>query len=73
MAERPLLVLIVEDEAPIRRFLRAALSASNYQWIEAATGEDGLMQAATRQPDLVILDLGLPDMDGIEVIKQIRT
>jgi two-component system KDP operon response regulator KdpE len=66
------LILIVEDEVPIRRFLRAALSASNYRWVEAGTAQEGLTQAALRQPDLVILDLGLPDMDGLEVIRQLR-
>jgi two-component system KDP operon response regulator KdpE len=66
------LILIIEDEVPIRRFLRAALSASNYRWVEAGTAQEGLSQAALRQPDLVILDLGLPDMDGLEVIRQLR-
>lgn len=72
MSEQGPLVLIVEDEAPIRRFLRAALSAGDYRWIEAGTAQDGLAQAALRQPDLVILDLGLPDLDGLEVIRQLR-
>lgn len=66
------LVLIIEDEAPIRRFLRAALAASNYRTIEAETGRDGLAQAALRLPDVIMLDLGLPDMDGLRVIEELR-
>ena len=69
--EGPLVVLI-EDEPQIRRFLRAALGAQGYRLIESTTGEDGLLQAATRQPDLVIVDLGLPDLDGVEVIRRLR-
>jgi two-component system, OmpR family, KDP operon response regulator KdpE len=65
-------VLVIEDEAPIRRFLRSALADHGYQFIEATNGKDGLMQAATRNPDLIILDLGLPDMDGLEVVRQLR-
>ena len=72
MSEQGPLILIIEDEVPIRRFLRAALSASNYRWVEAGTAQEGLAQAALRQPDLVILDLGLPDLDGLEVIRQLR-
>lgn len=66
------LILIIEDELPIRRFLHAALTAANYRWIEAGTAQEGLTQAVLRQPDLVILDLGLPDLDGLEVIRQLR-
>lgn len=66
------LILIIEDELPIRRFLHAALTAASYRWIEAGTAQEGLSQAALRQPDLVILDLGLPDMDGLEVVRQLR-
>lgn len=65
-------ILIIEDELPIRRFLRAALGASQYHLVEAATAQDGLAQAALRQPDLVILDLGLPDRDGLDVIRELR-
>ena len=70
-ASRPAVVLI-EDEAPIRRFLRAALVGHGYRLFEASTGEDGLVETATRQPEIVILDLGLPDMDGLEVIRRLR-
>lgn len=66
------LVLIIEDEAPIRRFLRASLTAEGYRVIEAETGEDGLRVAARQPPDLVILDLGLPSMDGQEVLRRLR-
>jgi two-component system KDP operon response regulator KdpE len=65
-------VLLVDDEPPIRRLLRTALAAHDYRFIEATTGEDGLQQAATRQPDLIILDLGLPDIDGVQVIRRLR-
>jgi len=65
-------VLVIEDEPPIRRFLRPSLASQGYRVVEAETGEDGLIQAATRQPDLVVLDLGLPDLDGIEVIRRLR-
>jgi two-component system KDP operon response regulator KdpE len=65
-------VLLIDDEPPIRRLLRTALAAHDYRLIEAATGEDGLQQAATRQPDLIIVDLGLPDIDGFQVIRRLR-
>ena len=65
-------VLVIEDELPIRRFLRPTLTSQGYRVVESDTGEDGLLQAATRQPDLVILDLGLPDLDGLEVIRRLR-
>lgn len=65
-------IIIVEDETQIRRFLRTALVSEGYQVIEAETGKHGLAEAATRKPDLVILDLGLPDMDGVEVVRGIR-
>ena len=65
-------VVVVEDEPQIRRFLRATLHAQRYRLFEAATGADGLIEAATRQPDIVIIDLGLPDMDGLEVIRRLR-
>lgn len=65
-------VVVIEDEPQIRRFLRASLTTQGFRLVEAATGEDGLAQAATRQPDIIILDLGLPDMDGLEVIRRLR-
>ena len=66
-------IIIIEDEAQIRRFLRTTLTSDNYQIFEAETGKQGLIEAGTRKPDLIILDLGLPDMDGVEVVKELRT
>lgn len=65
-------ILIIEDEKHIRRFLRMTLEAAGISVAEAATGLQGLEQNAMGQPDLVILDLGLPDMAGVEVIQQLR-
>ncbi len=71
-AAREPLVLVVEDEPQVMRFLRATLPAHGYRMVEAATGGEALVEAGTRGPDLVLLDLGLPDMDGTEVTRQIR-
>ena len=65
-------VLIVDDEHAIRRFLRTSLTAHGYEVHEAATGEDAILQAINIRPDLIILDLGLPGMDGIEVTRRLR-
>ncbi|MBI5301989.1 MAG: response regulator [Chloroflexi bacterium] len=65
-------VLIVEDEQPIRRFLRATLTNHGYRVSDAATGKDGIALASTQAPDVIILDLGLPDVDGLVVIQQLR-
>lgn len=65
-------VLIVDDEHAIRRFLRTSLTAHGYEVHEAATGEDAILQTINVRPDLIILDLGLPGVDGIEVTKRIR-
>ena len=65
-------ILLIEDEQEIRRFLRVSLVGQGYRLVESATGRDGVMQAASQQPDLMILDLGLPDIDGMEVIRQVR-
>ena len=65
-------ILIIDDEPQIRRFLHIGLSAQGYQIIEAESGQQGLALAALEAPQLVILDLGLPDMDGQEVLLQLR-
>jgi two-component system KDP operon response regulator KdpE len=67
-----LTVLVIDDEAPIRRLLRISLEAEGYRVIEAADGEAGLVETATRRPDIVLLDLGLPDLSGLTVLKRIR-
>ena len=66
-------LIVIEDEDQIRRFLRTTLVAEGYHIIEAETGRQGLVEAGGCKPDLIILDLGLPDMDGIDVIKQLRS
>jgi two-component system KDP operon response regulator KdpE len=65
-------ILIVEDEPEIRRFLRAAFGAEGYRVVESATGRRGAIDAGSHKPDLAIVDLGLPDRDGIEVIRAVR-
>jgi len=65
-------VLIIDDEVQIRRLLRTALEASDYTVCEADHGQQGLAEAALRRPDAIILDLGLPDLDGVEVLKRLR-
>ncbi len=66
------LVLLIEDEPPMRRFLRTALGANDYRLVEAETAKEGLAQAAARNPDVILLDLGLPDRDGLEVARELR-
>jgi two-component system, OmpR family, KDP operon response regulator KdpE len=66
------LVLLVEDEPQMRRFLRAALTGHGYKLVEAETGVSGLTEAATRNPEVILLDLGLPDLDGLEVTRRLR-
>jgi len=65
-------ILVIEDEQPIRRFLRASLSHDGYRVSEAVSGEEGLKMASAQPPDLVILDLGLPDLDGQSVLTRLR-
>jgi two-component system, OmpR family, KDP operon response regulator KdpE len=65
-------VLVVEDEAPIRRFLKAALEAQGFKLLEATSGGQAIAMAASHNPDIILLDLGLPDIDGLEVIKRVR-
>lgn len=72
MAEARATILIVEDEPEIRRFLRASLAAEGYKVVDSANARRGSIDATTHKPDLAIIDLGLPDFDGIEVIRRIR-
>jgi len=71
MNPRPL-IQVVEDEPEIRRFLRSSLEAEDYRVAESATARRGVIDAGTQKPDVVIVDLGLPDFDGVEVVRQIR-
>ena len=73
MSENAPRVVVIEDEKQIRRFVRAALEDEGCQVYEAETGAQGLIEAATRKPDLVVLDLGLPDRDGVGVIRDLRS
>ncbi|CAO3431351.1 response regulator [Azospirillum doebereinerae] len=68
----PLRVLVVDDEPPIRRFLRTSLSAQGYDIVEAGDGAQALAEMRRRPPDLLVLDLGLPDIDGLEIIRRLR-
>lgn len=65
-------VLVIDDEVQIRRFLRIGLEANGYHVHETATGQDGIVKTAQIRPDLVILDMGLPDIDGLDVLKRLR-
>lgn len=66
-------ILVVEDDAPVRNLITTTLKAHDYKHIIAENGEEAIRQASTCNPDIALLDLGLPDMDGVEVIKKIRT
>jgi two-component system, OmpR family, KDP operon response regulator KdpE len=66
------LILLIEDEPQMRRFLRAALESHEYRLVEATTSREGLAQATSRNPDVILLDLGLPDGDGIDLARRIR-
>ncbi|MCC7409290.1 MAG: response regulator [Phycisphaeraceae bacterium] len=72
MAEPRQTILVIEDEPPLQKFLRVTLEAQGYAVILAGRGEEGLRHAATSMPDLVILDLGLPDVDGLEIARRLR-
>jgi two-component system KDP operon response regulator KdpE len=65
-------VVLIEDEPQIRRFLRATLATQGYRLFEATTGADGIVEVGSRLPDVVVVDLGLPDMDGLDVIRRLR-
>jgi two-component system KDP operon response regulator KdpE len=71
-AAKKSMVLVIDDEIQIRRLLRACLEISGYDVVEAATGQCGLEEAVRRQPDIILLDMGLPDMDGLAVLKRLR-
>jgi len=72
MTEDKGLILLIEDEPQMRRFLRITLQGYGHRLVEAVTGQEGLTEAATRNPDVVLLDLGLPDIDGLEVTARLR-
>ena len=66
-------ILVVEDDAPVRNLITTTLKTHDYRFISAENGEEAVMEAASYNPDIILLDLGLPDMDGVEVIKRIRS
>ena len=66
-------ILVVEDDAPVRNLITTTLKAHDYRFITAENGEDAVMEAASHNPDIILLDLGLPDIDGVEVITRIRS
>ncbi|WP_343421966.1 response regulator [Candidatus Flexifilum breve] len=66
------LILLIEDDTQIRRFLRTTLTNSGYRLLEATSGQEGMRLVSTQHPDLIILDLGLPDVDGLDVTEQLR-
>jgi two-component system KDP operon response regulator KdpE len=72
MSENKPRILVVDDEQAIRRFLRVALTSHGYVFFEAVSGQEALVITAAQKPDIVVLDLGLPDIDGVEVIRQLR-
>jgi len=73
MSDKPKpMALVVDDEVQIRRLLRVCLEANGYRVLEAGTGQEAITEAAQRKPDVVILDLGLPDMDGVTALKRLR-
>ena len=67
------LILVVEDDAPVRNLITTTLKTNDYRFLVAANGEAAILEASSHNPDIVLLDLGLPDMDGVQVIQKIRT
>ena len=72
MSEKKRVAVVIEDDGQIRRFLKATLEENGFKYVEADTAKKGLVQCETQMPDLILLDLGLPDMDGLEVIERVR-
>ena len=66
-------ILIVEDDAPVRNLITTTLKAHDYRYITARNGNEAILEASSGNPDIILLDLGLPDIDGVEIIKTIRT
>lgn len=66
-------ILVVEDDAPVRNLITTTLKAHDYRYLTAPNGERAILEASSHNPDIVLLDLGLPDMDGMEVIRKIRS
>ena len=67
------LILVVEDDAPVRNLITTTLRSHDYKYLTAADGENAVLQASSHNPDIILLDLGLPDMDGVDLIRKIRT
>ena len=67
------LILVVEDDPPVRNLITTTLKANDYRYLVAATGESAILEASSHNPSIVLLDLGLPDMDGVQVIRNIRS
>ena len=72
MDEKRPRILVVDDEEAIRQFLNVTLTSQGYEIIEAASGQEAISSVSSQQPDLIILDLGLPDIDGVEVTRRLR-
>ena len=66
-------ILVVEDDAPVRNLITTTLKAHDYRFLTAPNGESAILEASSHNPDIMLLDLGLPDMDGVEVIRRVRT
>ena len=67
------LILVVEDDAPVRNLITTTLKAHDYRFLTAANGESAILEASSHNPEIMLLDLGLPDIDGVEVIRRVRS